>query len=232
MSDLAKITKSLGTAYKKWKGGEKDKNKHKDAFWSAIDEDAANEPEEKLIEVDPFLLTEGTLEEYIEREYPAWTLDESRTREDDWVDAILTLKPEFKAFEYINADDGMVYARQFVNGSPVLDDESLRMELPDLWIKITEVPNRAQLAEVLYNCGVDHEEVEQRIDDLWQGPRTLKLLDSLDPETLSLVQAFVHPGKPSTKLPAPRKARPEELEAVAEDVDPDDDGSGHPDGLE
>jgi len=225
VTDLQKLTKELGAAYAQWKDGEKEKDKLRKEFWGAIDELAVAEPEEKLIEIDPDDLPDGNGEdgdpvaEYVEREHPAWNLDEYRTREDDWVEAILILKPELKAFSFVNAADGMVYQRQFVSGSPVLDDEALQEASTELWIDITQIPNYDAIAELVYHTGVDAEDLEEWINDRWTGPRTLQPLDSLDAETLALVEPFIHPGKPSVKLPAPRKAKPEELETVAEDAE-------------
>lgn len=221
MADFSDITKRLGVAYKKWKGGETEKDKVRKEFWAAIEEAATAEPEEKLVEIDPDDFPDGNgeddlLGEYIAREYPAWDLDEYQQNGAGRIEAILILKPEFKAMTYVNPDDGMVYQRQFVNGSPVLDDERLQDEQPDLWIEITEIPNYEFIVALLPSEHDGADDVQTWIDERWDGPRTLKSLDSLPDETLALVQPYIHPGKPSVKLAAPRKAKPEELEGVVE----------------
>lgn len=218
MADLQDITTRLGAAYTKWKGGEKEKNQAKDEFWAAIETDAAENPEEKLIEIEPGHLTDIGIEDYVEMYHPAWKLDEYRERDNEWVDAILTLKPEFKAFKFVNAADGMVYQRQFVNGSPVLNEDALQEYDPDLWFAITRIPNQEEVENLLYHANVEPDELKSFIDGLWNGPRDLLPLDTLDPETLARVQAFIHPGTPSVKLPAPKKATAEDLEAIADDA--------------
>ena len=91
---------------------------------------------------------------------------------------------EGEAFEYVNKTDGLVYSRQISNGAPLLDDERLREEDPELWDQITYIP---------------------------EPERTLKPLDELDPELLAKVGSYLITGRVTTKLGAPRKAKPEEL---------------------
>lgn len=213
---LVKITTDLGVAYKKWKSGEKEKDKAKELLWKEINALAEAEPEEKLITVEG-LADEDTIENYVEREHPAWRIDEWRKDDDGTYEVILLLRPELKDFTFVNAEDGMVYRRQFNNGSPTLDDDLLRRQDPDLWVRISDIPQYDDIAELVFEAGVDHREIDEWIQKHWKGPRTLKSLDSLDDDTLAEVQPYIHPGKPTVSLPAPRKAKPEELEEV-EDV--------------
>lgn len=214
MSDLTKITKSLGESYKAWKDGEKAKDEDRKKFFTAVDEKLRKEkPAEKYVTVD----TPGDEEEVREllvKKYPTWVVEAVRpTPEGGIWEAILTEITTFTPYTFVNKEDGKVYQRQVSAGSAYVDDERLQEEDPDLWLKVTEVPNRGVLADLLYECGVDHEEVDDRIDYFWpDSERQLRDLESLDADTLAALSEYIYEGKPTVKLAAPRKAKAEELE--------------------
>lgn len=87
-------------------------------------------------------------------------------------------------FEYVNKQDGMIYSRQISKAAPSLDDDRLREEDPELWEQITYIP---------------------------EPQRTLRPLEDLSPEQLAKVGEYLVAGKVTTKLSAPKKAKPEDL---------------------
>ncbi|MDB5280833.1 MAG: hypothetical protein JWR61_5788 [Ferruginibacter sp.] len=89
-----------------------------------------------------------------------------------------------KEFSYINRETGQVFQRIIAEGTPTLDDDGLAEEQPGLWEAITE--------EVTV--------------------RKLKPLDELTAEQVAALEPYITMPKPQTRLAAPRKAKPEELE--------------------
>lgn len=217
MTDLTAITRDLGKAYKKWKAGEKEKERYRKKFFDAVTSVSADDLDEKLITV---VLKEGdTIEAYVERQHPGWTLDDVREYDDGRIEAILIADPAFVPFTFVNPDDGMVYKRQISSGGQVLDDERLRAENPELWLAITEVPNFdavVQLVRPMLGTYFSDEQADTWVNERWSGPRDLKNLDELDAETQSALAEYIHPGKPKVSLPAPSKATEEQLEAVVD----------------
>lgn len=216
MTDLADLTTKLGKAYKKWKDGEKEKDKLRKQFFDAVTEAAAEDLDEKVIDVE--LAESDTIEAYVERQHPGWNLDEYRVNEDGATEAILVIDPAYKPFVYVNAADGMVYQRQVVSGGQVLDDERLRAEDPDLWIEITEIPNFSDIVDIALEILPEgtRRGIEKRVNQNWKGERVLRNLDDLNPEVQTRLQQYIHPGKPSVKLAAPKKATEEQLEGLVD----------------
>lgn len=220
MTDLADLTTKLGKAYKKWKDGEKEKERLRKQFFDAVTEAAADDLDEKLITVE---LQDGdTIEAYVERQHPGWSLDEYRVNDKGETEAILIIDPAYKPFTYVNAADGLVYQRQVVSGGQVLDDERLRAEDPDLWLAITEIPDFDAIINILNVTAGDHlfdmewvdGSLEACVNKCWSGTRTLKKIDDLDPELQTRLRPYVHPGKPVVKFAAPKKATEEQLEEI------------------
>jgi hypothetical protein len=181
---LQEVTSLLGSDYKTWKTAEKDKNTQKDKFFELATEALEQETLATValeIEADSY----ESAEELAHSQYPRYRVIKVVKGDDNlWV---ITMEedPALKPFVYVNRDDKMVYQRQVVEGSPMLDDERLQEEAPELWEEITYVP---------------------------EPERKLKSFDQLSAEQLAAVQPFLYSAKPSVKLAAPRKAKPEELE--------------------
>lgn len=216
MTNLTDVTRQLGTHYLSWKEFETSKNECKNRFFEAVTEKIRNEwvPVEKYAICDA--LSEAEARKELERMHSGWLIDTIRENPDaqgEW-EAIMVEDPELKAFTYVNPEDGMVYTRQVVSGSPTLDDERLKAEDPDLWREITYVPHFDAIIGVMYEFGVDGVQMDKfdRLWDICEGPRLLRPLDELPPETAAKLQRYVYIGRPTVKLSAPRKAKPEELD--------------------
>jgi hypothetical protein len=214
---LNDITAELGTAYKEWKGGEKKKNAAKDKFFMAINAELNEQiPAQTYAVSGPWgvgMSEEDAREEFVKR-HPGWNVEELRVCSEGW-EAILVEDITLAPFTYVNKDEGMVYQRQVVSGSIMLDDERLQADDPELWNLVMEIPNRQIIENVMYECGQEPEDLSAALDTLWtnyNGPRTLKPLETLDDEVLARLSDYIYEGRPTVKLAAPRKAKAEELE--------------------
>lgn len=99
-------------------------------------------------------------------------------------------RPEFMGYSYVNVSDGMVYTRQVVDGPQLLDDDRLEQEDPHLFATATiELP--------------------------W-GVTMVRPFDTLHPDDLAAISKYLYRGAPTVKLPAPRRAKDEELAEVAD----------------
>jgi len=78
-----------------------------------------------------------------------------------------------------------VYQKQIVAGSIMFDDKRLKNDHPDIYNKVTFIP---------------------------EPERQLKPFEEIDDELLAILQDYIYEGKPIVKLAAPRKAKQEELE--------------------
>ncbi len=180
-------TSQLGIDYERWKFFERQKNAGKDRFFELATE-ACQEQDAPEHYAEMQATDEAEARLRFERYYPRHYVDALRKGSVRY-EAILRLKPEYQSFTYINVNDGHVYQRQVTKGSVVLDDERLLAENPQL-----------------------HEEVTYELP--W-GDRIVRPLDTLDTTYLSLLNEYLHEGKPSVKLAAPRLAKEQELESVA-----------------
>lgn len=185
---MREVTLDLGIHYEAWKKNEKAKDKDKAHFFALINQIISEyEPEEMLYEVVGRALPEDKAIARAEKYNPRYEVEVIRASEHGY-EAIMVERPEFRSFVFVNAEDGMLYQRQVVDGGQLLDDERLRDEDPDLYEEATfELP--------------------------W-GERIVRPFDSLGPIFLAAVQQYIYRGKPTVKLPAPRQASDEELESL------------------
>jgi len=227
MSDkLDRLTKKLGTTYDKYKkfdlelNGKKGKSDQiglKKEFFSEATTAQASTLAQKTTTVTATSWEKAR--DLVKRLNPTWVIKDEGLKiggnSDDTYTFILEENPEFKPFTYVNKETKRVWTKQVVETAPSLDDEWLQEEDPELWKEITEIPNRDVIANVVYECGVDSHEVDDRLESLWEaydGPRTLKSFEDLTPEQHAKVQKYLYPGPPQVKLQAPRDAKPEELD--------------------
>lgn len=176
---LENIVAELGAAYDTWKGGEKEKNELKDEFFKLATQEAGNGPlAEKVVEIKA--RDDVQAKQIAIQRYPAWIPDDIREHPDreGYYEIIIRENPELMTFTFEH--DGRVFQRQIVSGSPILDDERLQAEDPELWERITYVP---------------------------EPERKLRDFDDLDPETLGALSEYLHESKPTIKFPAPKRAK-------------------------
>lgn len=212
MTDITKVTQRFGRAYERNKKAKTWLEKQQRALFRAFDQDLANRTaSQRSIEIP-----EGEdSETYIKVHHPGWQIVGWSA---DHTHAILEETPSLLAHRFINHEDGMVYGRAQVTGSPSLDDDRLRAEDPELWERITEWPE--PWWSLVFNVFV---KLTQRwSDDTLKRAvstylkeqnvqRVLKDLNTLSTHDLTLIEPYILPGPISVKLIPPRKAKPEEL---------------------
>jgi hypothetical protein len=122
--------------------------------------------------------------------------------------------PAFKEYVHIvkrNSNFGYHIKRSIVSGSPVLDDERLKDEQPDLWHNITEQPLHSILVNLATECSVDDpDQVANEFAIKIMLPRTLLPLEGLDDELRHKIKPYLYEAPPTPKLLI-RKAKKEEL---------------------
>lgn len=183
---LKTITKQLASRHKRKNKAESDLKKSRGEFFERATEQCVDETLARktirLVADD-----QAMVEAHIEREYPGWVIIQTRETDPEDGDvsaaweAIIEEDATLKPYKYVNPELGLVFERQIRQGSVMLDDERLKEEQPELYEKITE------------------------------ETRVVKDFDTLDEDTVAAVQPYVYRGKPTVALPAPRKAKEEEL---------------------
>lgn len=212
---LIKITSQLGEGYRSWKKNEKEKNGAKQEFFDEATKILSESVEERLVEIAT--TDSQTVEHIIEQRYPRYHLIDHRPIGEDRYEVIIEENPALQPFSFVNIEDGYVYSRQVIDGSVILDDEAIKKAMPDLYGQITEIPMYDYFANLIYEAGVPHQDIESHLAkhfEHYPPPRGLKPLESLTPEQLAALDDFIYYSKPTVKLGAPRKAKPEELEEL------------------
>jgi hypothetical protein len=178
------ITRQLGEAYRAWKHAERVKNELRDAFFKAATEELEQEVPPQVVERVEADSEESALRVAQRRFVRHRCVDVARVSDTEY-NVTLEEDASIRPFTYINPGDEYVYSRQVVEGSPILDDDGVREEHPELWEEITE------------------EVVERR----------MKPMSELTPEQAEALRPYIAMPKPHVKLGAPRPAKPEELDA-------------------
>lgn len=203
MDKLEEVCTKLGKAHKAQKEEKDNLENGRNEFFTLATETLEKTTLAKMVVewpegVDPL--------EYTSRYYPGWRavklVDHKVQLEED---------PALKKFVFVNPVDGKVYQRNAIQGQPQLDDELLREKDPDLWIRITDVENRAWLGNLLYEMNVEPDEIDE-ILITYDAPRVLKPADELDPEDLAAITDYLVPSPITLRLESPRKATDEELQ--------------------
>lgn len=191
MNKLSEITKLLGIAHAESKKAEKELKTYRSEFFEAIDDEIISTEtfaRQTITFIPP--KTEDDAEDlitYVNRFYPGWRIVDVGSKRNTH---IIEEDPAFKKFVYVNHEDGNIYRRNVSQSGPSLDDERLKRENPKLWERITEV------------------KIIPR-----QETRVLKDLETLPNKDFSEIQEYLVPGPMTVKLDAPRKAKPDELDA-------------------
>lgn len=185
--DLNQITKDLGSTHKSSKELEKKLKDCRAKFFEAVDEEIVA-TETLAHQIVP--IPEGVIAAaYVKQFHPGWRIVEDGIEEGRET-VLIEEDPSLKKFVYVNHEDGNLYRRNVSQSGPSLDDDRLKAENPKLWQRITQ-----------------EEEVPART------VRVLKDLETLPNKDLAAIQEYFVPGPMTVKLDAPRKAKPDELDA-------------------
>lgn len=206
---LNQICDDLCDAYFIKKDAEKEQAQLRVEFFDKATEESASQP---LAQKVYFSNTSDP--EQVLKYNPGWRiLDTTKKTKGGWKFS-LEEDPTFKEYVHIirrSKDFGYHIKRSIVSGSPVLDDERLRNEQPDLWHSITEQPLHFILVDFATECGVDDpDQIAAEFAVKSFLPRTLLSLEHLDDELRHKIKPYLYEAQPMTKLLI-RKAKKEEL---------------------
>ncbi len=140
---LTELTKKLGKAVKEEKSAKKDREKLRSEFFDLATKSVTTLAQKT---VRSYANTKAEAQEEIEKGYPRWNVIEIRSTGYYWK-VLIKEKPEFKSFPFVNPEDGQVYHRNVVEGSPTLDDERLQEEDSELWDRITYIHTERRVLE-------------------------------------------------------------------------------------
>lgn len=208
---LEDITLKLGEADSLKKSSDKDRTKYKDLFFATATAMLSEGPlARKTVEIPKG--TEG-VEDFILSHNPGWSL--MQVSEDE-TKAVLEQDPKYLPFQFINPKDGKVYARSVREGSPMLDDDRLKVEDPDLYEEVTDIPGISLLRDFMDWIGGDSDDLDSVFDFAAEYedrfPRVLKPLDDLSAQQIEDLKPYIYEGPKTVVLNAPRKAKPEEMD--------------------
>lgn len=129
---------------------------------------------------------------YVSVMYPKWEIVKRHRIDDEEWKLIIREDPAKKTFQYINPTDKKVFQRTVVESAPDVDLDRMQAEDPELYEAITMDPP--------------------------PPPRVLRPLGELEDEQREGLVKFLKPPKLINRMESPREAKPEELEALPEDV--------------
>jgi hypothetical protein len=188
---LIETTMKLGKAYKAYKNAETRKEKAKSDFFREASEQYTDPKtrQEIILARD-----EDELRVIVQRRWPDYdlisavkTANKPKSKKEAHLSIYeVNLRENlfYRPFIFVNPEDGMVYSKSRVSGSPYIDEESLQEEDPDLYNEVTRPKTGRELIP----------------------------LDQLPDATIERLKKYLYQGRPQMKLLAPRKAKPEELE--------------------
>lgn len=212
---LEEVTGDLYREYTTWKLSEKDKNKLRDEFFQLAIQQNKSVPLSRKTVVEEG--TEDEVRSRVEARYPQFIIESITEHDlDGYHKVILVENPEFKSFTYISeGDTPIVFQRQIVEGSPSLDDERLIEELPELWVQISEIPDRTELVSLIKSLSaLTAEHIDRVLDDYYPlSKRIMVPFENLTDEDLSIIGKYIIRGKPTIKLAPPRLAKDQDLDS-------------------
>lgn len=185
-------------------------------MFKAFDEHLESLPlMQKSVSIPMDLVTPDEIDAYVKKHYPAWRVVSVTGHH-----AIIEENPSLKKFRWVNPITEEVMGRDVVESGPILDDEALQVEDPELWEQITEWP------EPWFTLVKDviHTHTSLRWSDDAVASSAGKFLRSrgikkviIDPsrmsdEDLQAIQPYLSPGTVSVRLSPPRAAKEEELD--------------------
>lgn len=216
MIDLQQVTTRFSKAYDKNKQARKWLDKQQTRMFQAFDETLTEQQlAQKTVQVPDEVIAEKWLTEH----YPGWVTLHV-TAGDDGVYAVIQENPSLKKFRYVNPITKEVMGRDMVEGSPMLDDEALQTEDPELWEQISTWPEPwyglvKDTIRQFVSLPWSEDAIENAADDVLRARGVKRVI--MDPNDmsdyeLSAIQPFITPGKVSVRLSPPREAKEEELD--------------------
>lgn len=217
---LTKITSDFQKAYKSSKTQETKKGTGKSDFFKELDAILEASPRAKKV-VDANGTPEEGLQAFIEEFHPGWILDSFEyDRFGNPTEIQLIEDPSSMPFVFVNEENKMVYSRSVREGSPAVDDSSLKESDWDFYLEVTQSSKEEDLltefVDLVLNESFDDLEeflgefVTKKLRD-GEITRSLRSLESLDKTQIEEIRDYLIPGRKTTVMATPRKAKPEEL---------------------
>lgn len=196
---------------------ERDHDAKKFEFFAAVTELCEQEPRATRMIMVPNDVgpTDEQIEAWVREQFPEWRV---LTIEDEPVRVLVEQDPAWMKYGYLSKDHKTYFQRNVIQGSPDLDDVSLKEDDIALWYRITRCPIedivRAFAQEAASSIGGEvigemQLYIERHIEE-W--PRMIRPFDQLEEEDFDAVQRYIIPGKLSYRFEKPRKPRQDELE--------------------
>ena len=144
------------------------------------------------------------IHEYVKKYHPGWRVKSDQTPVDGKV--IVEEDPVYKKYTY-NSIDGKRYGRSYSQGQPLVDDETLQAEDPDLWLRITYVPEPWNgILRILLNFPDNELEEIEHIS----VPRQLKPFGEISKDDYKALSEYLVPAPLVLKLETPKLIKEEE----------------------
>lgn len=156
------------------------------------------------------------IETWAERWHPGWRVIATDDSEDNPA-VQLEEDPSLKKFTFVNPDDGKVYTRNAIQGNPSLDDEQLKLDDPDLWVRISNpvpYPELDRLQEFCEFMDISYPDMMGWVQTKESGtdwPRVLIPIEEMSNEDFAQIEKYLVPAPISLRLESPRKAKPEDI---------------------
>lgn len=227
---IKEVTAEFGEAYTDAKDVIKDKDRLQKEFFALATDTLTNQTlSTKTVEFDIEKYGATNVKEWVAQHHPGWRFVEVHDGK-----LVIEEDPALLAFSYINPDDLTIYARTTAQGSPMLDDERLKTEDPELWEQISDYPEPwFGLVEGAIKYAILKSDT--KIHDGWDCPvdllyelnpsalaanflrdqgveRVLRPIEELTDAQLESLQEYLVPSPITVRLVPPRAAKREELE--------------------
>lgn len=217
--DIIDITKKFGEAYARSKDWDAAKeNGRKRFFQAATQELEKKRLPRKTVEVPK----DQDVLEFIKIYHPGWRVLVDSVKVMNHV--VIERDPALMKYSFINPEDNMVYGRTYSESGPMLDEEKLQQDDPDLWLAISEYDpasiafTKAAMQEALSwtHAELTNSFLDKIIDDFLTDrlSRVVKNPSTWTTEQSTAVQKYMVPGPVSVRLVSPRPAKAEDREEV------------------
>jgi hypothetical protein len=216
--DIEEVTSKVKLSHAAKKEEEKELSEARDEFFAAATERLEQQPRATRTIIVPtsaggkILASNEEVESYVHKYHPEWKII---SIEDEPFRVLVEEDPAWMKYTYISEDRKTVFQRGITQASDYLDDDSLRQDDPDLWLRVTTSPEEDLLWKLAKEVGGENMAwnvrqfcTEHRDEFL----RLLKPFDKLSEDDYVAVQQYIVPGALSYRLESPRKPKPEELE--------------------
>lgn len=220
---LMDATSDFGEAYTASKRAEKASKSCKEDFYEVANEHLSlRRLPQKTIQIKGG----DEVAQHVADYFPGWRpVASDPSQEEGMIDVIIEQDPAQMKYSFVNLENGEIYQRTYVDGSPRLDEGRLQEEDPDLYDDLHDWPPPPSWLFAFAQGFNEEGLLEEAVVDDWYDflengthdvEPILKPSSEWTKEQASAVQKYLTPGKRTMKIVAPRDATDEEIaEATA-----------------